>query len=620
MGFTEVAGGKLYKKSAPSVASGNEQFLATTALEEFWDISRPMLFLSETCRRFSRKSVWENLDAQVIPSPYASMAEVEAAWHRAVALYEELLEELADAMNDIHGTNHGLRYWRIILGPWLLFYVHVHLDRYLRITHALSLHPELTTIGLAKDSYVTPRDSIELVNLCKTDLYNVQIYSQILSFLGKSLNCKDYKPDSEVRRLSKEKLTPKLFVLKSLNVFIKKATLFTKDRPGVFLINSYFSPEVELKLFFRSGGGIRLVSRKPVQLSSCPVERDRRARIQGFLASGDNFRTYLKQVIPYDIPSAFVESFVGLNAEVELYPEKPSAIFSSNAYIFDEAFKVWAAKHAELGALLLYAQHGGNYGITRYLHQMDHEIAISDRYYTWGWPDAGFPGKVKPFSAAKLSGRSDVGADNRKQGILLAVTTYFRFLVQFPFIPELFEKYLCEQQLFIGSVDAILRSLLRVRMLAETLGWDLLERLKCAFPEVSIEQEGDCNFIDSLYKCRLFVADHISTTYIEALSANVPTIMFYDEATYPVKEEAVPSLDLLRKAGILFDTPEAAAETVNLIYSDVESWWNESSRQRLRKEFCNRYGRKSNDAVGECLRELGGILKNPTMYRNGAHT
>jgi hypothetical protein len=49
-------------------------FLATTALEEFWDTSGPILFAGEWCRLPERAAVWRALDAEVLPDQWASAA------------------------------------------------------------------------------------------------------------------------------------------------------------------------------------------------------------------------------------------------------------------------------------------------------------------------------------------------------------------------------------------------------------------------------------------------------------------------------------------------------------------------------------------------------------------
>ncbi len=51
-------------------------FLATTALEEFWDTTMPMIFLGEWCRRYSRKSYWEPLGGQIMETPWSESKKI----------------------------------------------------------------------------------------------------------------------------------------------------------------------------------------------------------------------------------------------------------------------------------------------------------------------------------------------------------------------------------------------------------------------------------------------------------------------------------------------------------------------------------------------------------------
>ena len=48
-------------------------------------------------------------------------------------LYENVLAELATALNVIHGKRYSLRYWRILIGPWLLHFIPAVYDRYRHI-------------------------------------------------------------------------------------------------------------------------------------------------------------------------------------------------------------------------------------------------------------------------------------------------------------------------------------------------------------------------------------------------------------------------------------------------------------------------------------------------------
>ena len=90
----------------------------------------------------------------------------------------------------------------------------------------------------------------------------------------------------------------------------------------------------------------------------------------------------------------------------------------------------------------------------------------------------------------------------------------------------------------------------------------LCETLAPEFPDLAVE-DWSTPFLQSLERCRVYVADHLETTYIEALAANKPTILFYDPAQYRIREEAKPYYDGLASAGILHTDPESAAATLD---------------------------------------------------------
>ncbi|MBI5485462.1 MAG: hypothetical protein HY888_13540 [Deltaproteobacteria bacterium] len=580
-------------------------FLATTALEKFWDTSKPILFFSESCRRYSRRAIWDKLDSRVIETPWATYSELEASWHHAGEVFEDLLLDLSEAMNHLHGMRHGLRYWRIVLGPWLIFYVDVNLDRFVRVREALSRYPDSVSYSLSENCFVTPVDALDFVRRCKSDPYNLQIYSRIFSYFGRKFPLLEANENSVNPLLPpKGKMTPKMFFFKAANLLIKKVSVVLRDRPGVMIKSTFFSPEIETQMFLRTLGKVRPVPRRPIRLEPVSIDYARRMELNRFLKGGDDFKEYLKQVLPLDLPQIFVESYAALKKEVKAFPSRPTAIFSSNAYFFDESFQVWAAEHAEAGVPIIGSQHGGNYGIAKHHTVMDHEMKICDRFYTWGWQERGTIAEIIPFVSAKLSGRFRTKADNSKAGILFTSTTNFRYLVNIPFSQEFFEDYLVRQQKFIMSLGTDAKKALRVRLTPESFGWDLHERWSDTFPDVYIEPEGDYSFTDSLKSCRPFVADHIATTYIEALASNVPSVLFYNESALPLKEGAKQYFDLLKEVGVLLETPEAAARMVNLVYPDVEKWWNDPDRQKAVREFCDHYGRTSPNAVSLWTEEL----------------
>jgi putative transferase (TIGR04331 family) len=169
-------------------------------------------------------------------------------------------------------------------------------------------------------------------------------------------------------------------------------------------------------------------------------------------------------------------------------------------------------------------------------------------------------------------------------------------------------EYLDWQPRFLRSINSRLLSQLRVRFHREDFGWDIVQRWKDLYPNL-LRESWDITFQESLRNCRIYVCDHLATTYLEALAAEKPTILFWDPELTELRTEAQPYFDLLRTAGILFDTPEAAAAEINVAYPDVVSWWNRPVRRKARHAFCRHFARTSSHAVDEWAKEFMRISK-----------
>lgn len=79
-------------------------FLATTAIEEFWDTTKPILFLGKWCLRYSRRSMWEQLQGEVVNGMWKESEKNHDVYRYVSEVYEKVLPSLAQALNSIHGT------------------------------------------------------------------------------------------------------------------------------------------------------------------------------------------------------------------------------------------------------------------------------------------------------------------------------------------------------------------------------------------------------------------------------------------------------------------------------------------------------------------------------------
>jgi len=561
-------------------------------------VSRPMLFLGESCKRFSRRPFWEKLDARTIPQPYDD-AEAACIYDRLEALFQKLLPELSDRLNAIHGTRHGFRYWRILLGPWLRHYLHASFDRYSRLKAALSAHPDLVTVVLDERCYVVPSDSREALDLLKTDFYNLQLVSNILAWMGYEFPVRRQDPPASNEAAPGWRKTLKRWILKMLALNQSTWRILFKD--------AGFSHGVQMRLIWRTRGMAwpMPITEEKIRVPLDPLMRRRLAEPDW---GQDEFEHLSFRLIAKGMPLSMVEGYgklrsIGHGALARV----PRAILSAVSWHFDDAFKVWAADAAERGTMLLGVQHGGNYGSLERLIQRTIELDAVDRFYSWGW-ESSDPQDVRviPLPSALLSDRK-IAQSPPDADILMVVTHMSRFLLHFPMTEEYGEDYFRAQRIFIGALSTAVLSQLRVRPHAEDMGCDAEARLRDVYPTIRIEGWG-VSLSESIARCRLFVCDHalFSTTCLEALCANRPSIWIYHpHRVYDqLRKDAEPYFEKLASVGVLYSDPRRAAETVNAIQGHPFEWWMETARQTAIRDFIERFARTAADSLAAWIQEL----------------
>ena len=135
-------------------------FLATTGNQKFWKTDEKILFLGEWCTMYDQKHVWSNLDHDILPCHWDEWEKLDQRFTYLESIHEKYLENLASNLNDSHNEDHSLRYWRIILGPWLSYFTGIIYDRYLSIKSAIDSNKVTRTwIPPLKPERWVPKDT-----------------------------------------------------------------------------------------------------------------------------------------------------------------------------------------------------------------------------------------------------------------------------------------------------------------------------------------------------------------------------------------------------------------------------------------------------------------------------
>jgi len=584
------------------------RYLITTADERTWKFDRPVIFLGEWCRLYDRKHIWQSMDA-VVAAPYGlGQAKKDADHAEARALEDELLPLLCATLNRYHDTEHGLRFWRIVLGHWFRRYVDAMLNLVRTLEQCLQTYQVSGTTGFEDGGYsLAPQDSNSAIWAFNDDRWDTELNVRILSFL-EEINCPvdlvvgDNAPGFRWNPLP-QTLTPKRKVLNWGRRFAGSVTRHLARNNDAFIINSYLPKAEEIKLQLALGQCPQLwVSPKPTISNNPDLVLRQRLTSQIVSNSENKLKRILSALVFELLPVCYLESFGAVRkvAQQQPWPKTPKFIFTSNNFDTDEVFKLWAATKTEMGLNYVVGQHG-NYGVSRNHIDPSIEEETSDRFITWGWTD-GLPQHTPAF-ILKTAGKK-VGKYDKKGGLLLVEVGINHRITTWDGTTE-FNEYFQEQQRFINALAILQRKLLIVRLHAgyRYAKWSEEGRWQTFDPSLKLDT-GGVAIKDIIAKSRIVIHSYDSTGILETLSQNIPTLAFWQNGFDHLRDNAKPYYQLLADAEIVHLTPESVAGKVNEVWDDVDGWWQQADVQEARKQFCDKYARVSLNPVRELKENL----------------
>lgn len=568
-------------------------FLATTSLSEFWaPAPEPLLFLGPWCRRHDRRQEWAGR-GEMLPSPWEDRKKFHAAAEYLDRQMEWILPPLAECLN-IHLDHSGnSRYWRILIGTWLMHSLHATYDRYVHLSSAMESHPGLNTFLLDRSWFRTPRDAEDALDRWTTDdLYNLQTFSQLLDGMGHSFPPRI--PQREAEAPASNGHSPagslKRGVREALRWAETAVLKAAESRTDTALVDIYCPTSVTWGLTWESGfkaAPLRIPAKEEAP-GEAAIQDPRRAALSTLPAQDEFMRLWVRS-LPENFPTQYLEGFrFAQQRAVRRLRRAPRAMVSSTGWHLAEPAKFFAAELSQRGGRLIALQHGSGYGLLRSMPMEQHERRISDTFLGWG--DA--PG----LQLAALRGRGRSRSVAKSRRLLFVATSNPRYPYRFYSAPQAheLEKYFDWQARFMQELSAPVRDRLAVRLYPYDYGHCLRQRLQQRFP--GLRWDGKRTFAASAAESGLIIVDHPGTSMLTALAGNFPTLLFWDPGLWEFRPEAIPHLEKLRQAGIFHNDPVSAARKLEEILSaGSEDWWNSPEIQAARAEFIGRYAPVSGD-------------------------
>lgn len=594
-----------------------KRVLVTTALEDTWPKDgSSILFLGEWCKLYERKHVWEKLDYEVVPYHWDDRQKLYNDYNNLLVVYEDALRALADKLNQIHGESRSLRYWRILIGPWLGYFIQMLFDRWFMLDAIFRKHDVAGVSVFYREPHeAVPNDMSDFTQRFTDDDWNEAIYSDLIClFPSQELKVNQV---NKKRNSSQSELNQRIKDSQNFNIssVLKKATKrilrylgkITLGKTDYFFISSYMPRKVEFlmqlrlnrfpKFFFSSG-----IEKIEPQFEARQWNLDLRSSNSVL----PRFEEILVDMIPRHIPVAYLEGYDNLvdTGETLGWPNRPKAIFTSNAYSADDVFKAWTAEKIENGSKLVIGQHGGHFGMTPFAFHEEHQIEIADRWISWGWSD---PSRIqiKPVGNFKDAGKSKIKSKKNGKALLVQMTMprYSYCLYALPVSATQWSSYFKDQERFVAGLRDEGRRNLLVRLNHNDYGFGQVSRWRDSFQDIQLD-DGRRPMRDMLTKARIYISTYNATTYLESLALNFPTIIFWNSNHWELKSDVAPYFNLLESVGIFHKTPESAAQKMNEIWDDVDRWWLSSETQKARRIFCEKYSK----SIKHPVKELASII------------
>jgi len=578
--------------------------LVTTADEATWPNNKPVVFIGEWCKRHSRMNSWASLDSITVPYHWDNREQLKKDYIYLENIYEDLLAELKDQLNSIHQTSHSLRYWRILIGPWLGIFVQIIFDRWKMLKLSLdeyevdscNVHPEDV------ENFI-PQDTHSFINFVVSDSWNEMIYSHLLRLIPNKLDVNELTPMHKQTNL---KRSFKSQFKKSLKTGSNYLGMPANYFDNIFIYKSGFPvlKDIQLQLKFKQfPQNWASFSTPEVLLNLEMREWDFKSKINNC-----DFSSIVCKLIPKCIPRTYLEGYNLLvkNQKKLPWPKTPKVIFTSEAYFTDDVFKAWAASKVCLGSSLVIGQHGGNFGMTPMSFLEEHQIKISDKFLSWGWTDNS---EDKIIPVGNLKSQKNTKNFDPKGHALFVEYALPRFSYQIYSVPIASQwlDYFKEQSHFVGSLPSTIQNNLIIRLKAD-FGWDQKNRWDDLFPNIIIDS-GEKSMKEMAVKSRIFISTYNATTYLESLAWNIPTIIFWKPEHWELNDNASKYFDILESVGIFHKTPESAAQKLTEVWDNIELWWEKNETQIARKSFVRQYSLISESSSYKMQKVLNNLIK-----------
>lgn len=471
--------------------------------------------------------------------------------------------------------------YNILFRFWLVAFISVVYDRYKNVLNATSKCRDTPFLLAGSNSVFEkrPKSTSAYMQLIKTDQYNNVIYEDIIRYFKLEYVIVEnvLKPAALVSRNTNRSIVVRLIIAISkllLKITPQKVVLY---RPYVGKRDSILCQLLLLQF--------------PMFYDSVEIQgRDNGKKFQlkndlETIAKSE-FEKLFANLLPQYVPQSLLtrsEEFINDFKSICL-PSKPKLILTANSLEEDDLFKHYASLMHRRGAKIVVQQHGGLYGQGRFVYNESNEISISDKFISWGWRKNDEKNDI-------ALGLKSIRIHKRVSDEILVVLSggsrFYNGHLSAP-VGHYFVRYLEKQIELINLLQRSKRLRVRVRHYVEDNDWFVEERVRVGCEESVRFSERSIPFDMDVSSSKLVIHGWCSTSYLQTMSMNIPTLIYFDPEVFDFRESAQRDFNDLEPVGIYYRDPSSLVNFLNEL-PDISSWWNSSETQKMRETHLKMY-------------------------------
>lgn len=441
-----------------------------------------------------------------------------------------------------------------------------------------------------KDEFIC-NSSVDFLNIIQTDQFNNFLVLEILK--------KNKKLNIEIKKNNTRKIKIKRF---NNNFFLKFRNLIqiylskvSYNLNKIVFETIYYSKIKFIKNCLRFGIFPYKVSKLFFLNFNSDFDVKKREKLKNYLkrAKLSELEKLIGNLLLDIIPKNYLENFNQIISHLNSYSKKKKIITSISFY-HNEIFRMFLVFAKRNKTKNIQCDHGG--GLSFKNVPMPYiQKKIFDNFAVWGKHahGKGLPYKKKIFINPTLPSLDINLSKNNKNYLSILFYESRKFIIEYDALQSFENQNKSLNDLILISKKLpekiskkiVFRSLRNYGLESENRFYENVLNSKKNRKNFEISK----SFEKILKYSKLIVCNFPSTSFSEALSLNIPTLLFCNEKEILLDKRSRNFLIKMKKNKMSFDDKTKLKEHIKNIWANPNGWWEKKNIQNLRTDYLRSY-------------------------------